>query len=261
MTVKINCGGITVDLERIIAVRNNKIVYRDGDICIKIFGGGFSKADILNEALNLARAEEAGINVPKFLELTEINGKTAMISEYIQGKTLERIFLENPNGNREYMELFVKLQIETQERECRIPGRIKDKMSAKIGMAELSAELKHKLYDMLDKRPECGRLCHGDFDFSNVIITPDGVPYILDWPHAAKGDAAFDAAKTYLLFQYRGDSEKAKEYLDLFLSKGGAKEDGVRKWLPIVAAAETVGANEDKRKFFSEYVKSALCVK
>lgn len=39
-------------LERVIAVRNNKTIYRDGDKVIKLFGSDFSKSDILNEALN-----------------------------------------------------------------------------------------------------------------------------------------------------------------------------------------------------------------
>ena len=38
--------------DRIIAVRNNKTVYRDGNRCLKVFSNGFSMADILNEALN-----------------------------------------------------------------------------------------------------------------------------------------------------------------------------------------------------------------
>lgn len=49
-----------MNLDRIIAVRNNKTVYRDGDLCLKVFNEGFSKADILNEALNQARVEETG---------------------------------------------------------------------------------------------------------------------------------------------------------------------------------------------------------
>ncbi|MCI5575010.1 MAG: aminoglycoside phosphotransferase, partial [Clostridiales bacterium] len=39
-------------LDRIIAVRNNKTVYRDGDLCMKVFDESYSKADVLNEALN-----------------------------------------------------------------------------------------------------------------------------------------------------------------------------------------------------------------
>ena len=41
--------------DKVIAVRNNKTVYRRGDTAVKVFGEDFSKADILNEALNQAR--------------------------------------------------------------------------------------------------------------------------------------------------------------------------------------------------------------
>ena len=52
-------------LDRVIAVRNNKTIYRDGDRAIKVFGADYSKADVLNEALNQARIEETGLNIPK----------------------------------------------------------------------------------------------------------------------------------------------------------------------------------------------------
>ena len=52
-------------LEKVIAVRTDKTVYRDGDLAIKVFGSDYDKADILNEALNQARVEETGLNVPQ----------------------------------------------------------------------------------------------------------------------------------------------------------------------------------------------------
>ena len=51
--------------DKIIAVRKNKTVYRDGNLCLKVFGSDFSKGDILNEALNHARVEETGLNIPE----------------------------------------------------------------------------------------------------------------------------------------------------------------------------------------------------
>ena len=73
-------------LDRVIAVRNNKTIYRDGDRCIKVFNTEYSKADVLNEALNQARIEETGLNIPKVLEVTMIDGKWAIVYEYIKGK-------------------------------------------------------------------------------------------------------------------------------------------------------------------------------
>ena len=62
-------------LDKIIAVRNNKTVYRDGDLCLKVFGADYSKADVLNEALNQARVEETGLNIPRVREVTVADGK------------------------------------------------------------------------------------------------------------------------------------------------------------------------------------------
>ncbi len=61
-----------MNLDRVIAVRNSKTVYRDGDKCIKVFSEDYSKADVLNEALNQARIETTGIKIPKILEVTMI---------------------------------------------------------------------------------------------------------------------------------------------------------------------------------------------
>ena len=35
-------------LEKIIAVRTDNTVYRDGDLAVKVFGSHYDKADILN---------------------------------------------------------------------------------------------------------------------------------------------------------------------------------------------------------------------
>ena len=84
-----------MNLDRVIAVRNNKTIYRDGDRCIKVFSKEYSKADVLNEALNQARIEETGLNIPKVLEVTMVDGKWAIVSEYIKGKTLAQLMAED----------------------------------------------------------------------------------------------------------------------------------------------------------------------
>ena len=97
-------------LDKIIAVRTGKTVYKDGDRVIKVFENGYSKADILNEALNQARIEETGLNIPKILGVSTENGKWAIISEYIKGKTLAQLMTENPDKFDEYLERFVDTQ-------------------------------------------------------------------------------------------------------------------------------------------------------
>ena len=66
-------------LEKIIAARASKTIYRDGEMAIKVFDTDYSKADVLNEALNQARVEETTLNIPKIIEVTKLDGKWAIV--------------------------------------------------------------------------------------------------------------------------------------------------------------------------------------
>ena len=236
-------------LDRVIAVRNNKTIYRDGDVCVKVFNDDYSKADVLNEALNQARIEETGLNIPKVLEVTMIEGKWAIVSEYIKGKTLAQLMAEDEDKKSEYLELLVDLQLEVQAKTCPLLNKLKDKMNRKISQSELEATTKYDLHTRLEGMPKHNKVCHGDFNPSNNIIAEDGTAYILDWSHATQGNASADAARTYLLFWLSGDINGAKEYLELFCKKSNTAIQYVQKWMPIVAASQSVKGNEKEREF------------
>lgn len=236
-------------LDRVLAVRNNKTIYRDGDDCVKVFGDDFAKDDVLAEALNQARVEHTGLNIPKIKAVTMIDGKWAIVSEYIKGKTLDRLMAENPDKKHEYMEMFVDLQIKVQSCTCPLLPKLKDKMSRKISQADLDATTRYDLHTRLEGMPKHNKLCHGDFNPGNIIITDDGTPYILDWSHATQGNASADVARTYLLFWLNGDIDGAEEYLDLFCAKSGTEKQYVQKWMPIVAASQSVKGNAKEREF------------
>ena len=241
-------------LEKIIAVRNNKTIYRDGDKCIKVFNEGFSKADVLNEALNQARIEGTGLNIPKVLEVTMVEGKWAIVSEFIKGKTLAQLMEEDPEKKDEYLALLVDLQLEMHSKTCAHLNKLKDKMNRKISESNLDATTRYDLHTRLEGMPKHKKVCHGDFNPSNIIITEDGTPYILDWSHATQGNASADAARTYLLFWLNGDIEGAKKYLDLFCEKSNTAKQYVQKWMPIVAASQSVKGNEHEREFLLSWV-------
>ncbi len=241
-------------LDRVIAVRNNKTIYRDGDKCIKVFNPDYSKSDVLNEALNQARIEETGLNIPKILEVSMIDGKWAIVSEYIKGKTLAQLMAENPDDKEKYMNMFVDLQLEVHSKTCPNLNKLKDKMNRKIAQAELYATTRYDIHTRLESMPKHVKICHGDFNPSNIIITEDGTPYILDWSHVTQGNASADAARTYLLFWLNGDIDGAKQYLDLFCQKSNTARQYVQKWMPIVAASQSVKGNEREREFLLSWV-------
>ena len=243
-----------MNLDRVIAVRNKKTIYRDGDRVIKVFSEDYSKADVLNEALNQARIEETGLNIPAILEVTMVDGKWAIVSEYIKGKTLAQLMQEEPAKKDEYLAQMVDIQLQVQKKTCPMLNKLKDKMNRKISMSDLDATTRYDLHTRLEGMPKHNKVCHGDFNPSNIIITEDGTPYILDWAHATQGNASADAARTYLLFWLNGDIDGAKKYLDLFCKKSDTAKQYVQKWMPIVAASQSVKGNEKEREFLLSWV-------
>ena len=241
-------------LDRIIAVRNNKTVYRDGDLCMKVFDATYSKADVLNEALNQARVETTGLNVPKIREVTVIDGKWTIVTDYIKGKTLAQIMAEDPENKDKYIARLVDIQLEVQSKTCPGLTSLRDKMNRKISATDFDATTRYDLHTRLDAMPRHTKLCHGDFNPSNIIIPDADEAYILDWSHATLGNASADAARTYLLFWLAGDIEGAEKYLDTFCRKSDTAKQYVQKWMPIVAASQSVKGNEKEREFLHGWV-------
>ena len=117
-----------MNLDTIIAERKNKLIYRDGDKCIKVFNQSFSKADILNEALNQARVEDVGLNVPRILEVTTVDGKWAIVSEYIEGTTLSHLMRDDPENTEKYLNMLVDTQLLIHSKRSPLLSRLKDKI-------------------------------------------------------------------------------------------------------------------------------------
>ena len=236
-------------LDNVIATRKDKVIYRDGDRCIKVFDENYSKADILNEALNQARIEETGLNIAKIQEVTMVDSKWAIVTDYIEGKTLAQLMQENPDKIDEYLELLVDLQLSVHEKTCPMLNKLKDKMNRKISASSLDATTRYELHTRLEGMPKHKKVCHGDFNPSNIIIAEDGTPFILDWAHATQGNASADVARTYLLFCLKGEEKLANDYLNLFCKKSNTAKQYVQKWMPIVAASQSVKGNEKEREF------------
>ena len=102
---------MSLNNDQIIAVRPNKVIYREGDTVLKVFGAEYSKALVLNEALNQARVEETGLNIPRVLEVLLVEDKWAIRSDFIEGETLQQLMKEHPEQRTEYLKQFIELQM------------------------------------------------------------------------------------------------------------------------------------------------------
>ena len=240
--------------KKVLLKRPNKEIYVEGDMLVKKFDKSFKKSDILNEALNQARVEETGLLVPKVLEVGIFDGRWAIVSEFIEGKTMAQLMTEQPDKKEELMSRFVDIQLSIHARRAPLLNKLKDKMERKIGETSLDATTRYELHTRLESMPKHKKVCHGDYNPSNVIITESGDAYIIDWSHATQGNASADAARTYLLFWLAGDVDSAHLYMDLFCRKSDTAKQYVEKWLPIVAASQSVKGKPEERELLMHWV-------
>lgn len=244
------------NLNNEIAKRKIKSVYRDDNKTIKLFIEAHPKSNILNEALNQARVEEGtNLNIPKLIAVTQINGRWALVSEHIDGTPLDVLMRENPDKEDEYLEMFVKLQLEVLSKKVPLLNRIKEKFRRKLTEAPNIAEnTRYELLQRLEGMKNHVKLCHGDFNPSNVIVKEDGTMYIIDWSHATQGNASADAARTFLLFSMQGNQELADKYLDLFAKESTIEKNHIQRWIPIVAATQMTKGKEEEQEFLSKWI-------
>ena len=64
-------------------------VYESGDLAVKVFKPDAPKTVVFYEAFMDSKVEETGLNVPKIKEVELIDGKWAIATELIKGKTID----------------------------------------------------------------------------------------------------------------------------------------------------------------------------
>lgn len=240
--------------KKLIVKRSYKEVYKCDDGIVKIFEESHPKADIFNEALNTARVEATGLDIPKVKEVSQVDGKWAILIEYKEGMTLEEMMESDPANLEKYMSDFVDLQLEMHSKKSPRLNKLKDKLARQINsLKELDATTRYEPMTRLESLPKHDKLCHGDFNPSNVIYGKNGKMTIVDWAHATQGNASTDAAMTYLLFALKSQ-EKADLYLKLFCKKSDTARQYVQQWLPIVAAAQLTKNNELEKEFLMKWI-------
>ena len=239
-----------------IAVRKNKDVFKEDGKTIKLFIPGYQKSDILNEALNQARVEEGtDLYIPKLLEVKTIGNRWALVSQYIEGITLEELIEKYPKRISEYLEKFVDIQLTIHSKQVPLLNRLKDKFKRKlVNATNINENTKYELLQRLEGMPNHTKLCHGDYTPSNVIITENGDYYVIDWAHATQGNASADCARTFLTFSMHCKSDIAEKYLDLFSKKSGIGKDNIQRWIPIVAATQMTKNIAEEQEFLSKWI-------
>lgn len=243
-----------MDKCKLIVERPYKKVYHCEDSIIKLFSADHPKVNVFNEAMENARVEECGLDIPRLQKVENVGGQWALFFEYREGKTLEEMMKVDSANIEKYMDDFVGLQLEVQSKKAPALQNLKEKLSREInGITDLDASQRYELLMRLDGMLTHYKLCHGDFNPSNIIVGKTGKMAIVDWAHATQGNGSADAAMTYLLFALK-DQETADLYLKMYCKKADVAIQYVQQWLPIVAASQLAKNHAMEKDFLMKWI-------
>ncbi len=243
-----------IDTKDVITVRKGKVIYKEDDSVVKLHDESYTKAQVLNEALNHARAEESGLAIPELLEIVNYDGFWGIRSKYIEGKTLNEKMLEDPENMDEYLDRLIKIQTTVLEKESDVLNDLHVKFADRIKKTKYNASIRYELSARLSRMTKDNKICHGDLIPSNIILHPSGTDYILDWSHATRGNAEADAATTYLHLVLRGDLELADKYLHRYCELTDTAVQEVQAWTSLVAAVQSLNNVDGQSKLLKRWV-------
>lgn len=239
-----------MDLGVPIAIGNTAQIYLYENKIVKVFNDFLPDTESSYEANKQKFAHSCGLSVPKIFDVTTIDGKQAIIMEFVKGKTIGDTLSEN----MEQAEYYMNISIDIQQKIHMIVADSLEPMSLKLSRQIESAQQldkRHKsaLLQKMDTITYKKRLCHGDFHMFNLILSDNNQVTIIDWVDSSAGDLRADVYRTYLLYE-QFSIELADMYLLLYCQKSGLSKDDIFQWAPIIAGArlsENVSSEKNER--------------
>jgi aminoglycoside phosphotransferase (APT) family kinase protein len=154
---------------------------------------------ILAEATYVEAVRAAGAPVASLLGIEEIFGRPASVWERVEGVSLWQEVVDRPARGAEVGRMLAEVQLALFELvpPVELPDQ-RDRLVSKIRQSAATVDPSLALaLELLPRRAEPARLCHGDLHPSNVLMGRAG-PVIVDWFDAARGERVVDVARSLL---------------------------------------------------------------
>jgi uncharacterized protein (TIGR02172 family) len=234
---------------------------------LKLFRRGWSlSAATLEESV--ARAVfDAGLPAPAVYGITKVEGRHGIIYERIDGPSMLKELISQPEKLVHFANLFAKLHAQMHAVPIGGLPPQRQRLEKKIRKAKPLPESKRKAaLRTLDKLPDDHVLCHGDFHPDNILVSHRG-PVVIDWIDATRGNPHADIARTLLLLHqgeplqpYNIDEEQLASLRSLFIDTYLTAYTKIRTvplerielWrLPVTAARLSEGIKKEESRLLS----------
>lgn len=241
----------------LILAKKNKKIYKNGDYLTKVFNHDeISKSTVFKEALYSSLAESTCLPIPHVLKVYSLGDDWAIDSEYIEGETLEDMILKNPTDYKKYIDILIDWQLKILSITVDGLPNMKDKFNSRISRlgkrtdVHIDATIRYELHIAMNRLSADKVLCHGDFVPDNLMVTPEGKFYILDWAHSTVGNKEPDIARTYLNMLLDGHKDWAEYYLKSYTNRTDTAIQQIESWYPEVAATMMNQFDSEKEREF-----------
>lgn len=203
---------------------------------VKVFKPEYPQADARREAKLQDMAHKAGLPVPAIYDINDLDGRPAIVMEYVKGQSLGEIMLVQPEKAYHCLDMAADMHMKMHAVSADgFPSQHENLENDIMTAGHLENAQRRNLLRLLKSSETGNQLCHGDFHVANLIQTTHAVK-IIDWADSSRGNALADVCRSYLLYLlYR--SEVAPIYLEIYCSKANVSKRDVLRWLPIVAGA------------------------
>jgi len=239
--------GISLD-QPLARGRTADVYVWDDTRILKLFHNWFGLESIEYE-MKIARAvHSSGVKAPAVGDLVQVEGRSGLIYERVQGETMLKLFQTKPWKLFVYAKILAQLHAQMHERNFDADVLTQQqRLRHKIDQAKaLTASQKDSLLNALNSMPEGNCICHGDFHPDNIMISGNDA-IVIDWSDASRGNPLADVARTSIILL--GVAQNSDPFLRIavgsfhrsYLSQyfrlrpEGKKE--YQRWLPIVAGA------------------------
>lgn len=166
---------------------------------LKLLRHGFPAVIAVREAEITQAVCQAGLPAPAVEGTIEVDGRTGVIFERIDGPLLANIFIQKPWQLLRLARILADLHAAIHG--CQIPElpslreRLRDRI---LTVTSPPTSTKEAVLEALKQLPDGNSVCHGDLHPLNIIMSSRG-PVIIDWVNASQGDPLADVARTWLL--------------------------------------------------------------
>jgi len=226
---------------------------------LKLFKANHPQEWTAQEAFFTKTAYDHGLPVPRFWDLLEVDGRTGIIFDRIDGPTATARMEKNLLSISRWAKMLAELLASVHSVDLTGVDLDKNFLTQKfrfgrfIGYAAIwTDEQKTKVIEEMNNPPDGNSLCHGDLHPGNIIMSANG-PVLIDWPAASRGNPLGDVAMSSALLLNDPYPESApaclrilhrivahrfnKIFLKTYLALRPDNDNQLNKWLVCAYAA------------------------